>query len=210
VECTNFGLKFIDEIVEDLDFAITLYKDKPGFADKLLTEMAALDKKADGAAFMLSFLKTKGNNFANVVQSFEDFYLSGAKFEADIKIKDPVTNEIILLEFKSWSKTTWDGLGSGSSFTQLKGYITSGNKLEYYFNKLKLIKDGVPDGLKFVQQKFQTVFKNNASEFYDLNPTFAKSFKLSDGVTFVSNKTDFIQLTNTTDFWKQLDFIKGQ
>jgi hypothetical protein len=63
------------------------------------------------------------------------------------------------------------------------------------------------DKLKFVKEQFQRVFKANAGDFYDLNPTFAKSFKLPNG-SLVANKDQFIDLTRTGNFWEQLNFVK--
>ncbi|MFK7061449.1 hypothetical protein V3Q90_15125 [Flavobacterium oreochromis] len=83
----NKGIKYIDEIIDDLDFAITHYGNNPdNNFSKLLTEMASLGNKADGGAFMLQYLKEKGVSFASKVKEFENFYLEGANFEADIKI----------------------------------------------------------------------------------------------------------------------------
>ncbi|MBP1225395.1 fibronectin type III domain-containing protein [Flavobacterium sp. 1355] len=168
---TNEGLKHLDEIIDDLDFAITNYKDKNGF-DKLLTEMAAHSNKADGGAFMLQYLKNKGAKFASKVQEFESFYLSGERFEADIKLFDGVTK---LVEFKSFAKSSWEAFGGTSSLNQLKGYIKSGEVFEYVANKTKLLNDGVADPLKFVKEQFQRVFKKDDyamfEEFWN-NPTW--------------------------------------
>jgi hypothetical protein len=68
---------------------------------------------------------------------------------------------------------------------------------------LKSVAD--PDG--FVKSEFQKVFKENASNIYDLNEEFAKSFKLPNGKK-VGSKTEFIQLTETDIFAEQLTFIK--
>lgn len=168
---TNEGLKHLDEIIDDLDFAITNYKDKNGF-EKLLTEMAAHRNKADGGAFMLQYLKSKGAKFANKVQEFESFYLSGERFEADIKLIDGVTK---LIEFKSFAKSSWEAFGGTSSLNQLKGYIKSGEVFGYIANKTKLLNDGVADPLKFVKEQFQRVFKKDDyimfEEFWN-NPTW--------------------------------------
>lgn len=200
---TNEGLKHLDEIIDDLDFAITNYKDKNGF-DKLLTEMAAHRNKADGGAFMLQYIKNKGTSFANKVQEFESFYLSGERFEADIKLFDGATK---LMEFKSFAKNSWEAFGGTSSLNQLKGYIKSGEVFEYVANKTKLLNDGVTDPAKFVKQQFQRVFKKNSGDIYDANELFAKQFKLPNG-NYVRNKNEFLQLVDTEDFWKQLNFIK--
>ncbi len=64
---TNKGIKYVDEIIGDLDYAITHYADKQGF-DKLVTEMAAQATKADGGAFLLQVLKSKGDDFIHKVQ----------------------------------------------------------------------------------------------------------------------------------------------
>jgi len=159
---TNAGIKHLDEIIDDLDFAITNFKDKKGF-DKLLTEMAAHSNKADGGAFMLQYLKSKGAGFANNVQEFESFYLSGERFEADIKLFDGVTK---LIEFKSFAKSSWEAFGGTSSLNQLKGYMKSGEVFEYVANKTKLLNDGVADPAKFVKEQFQRVFKKNAEDFF--------------------------------------------
>ena len=59
------------------------------------------------------------------------------------------------------------------------------------------------------KEKFRanTAWRTNEFGFYDLNQNFAQSFKNSDG-SFVTTKPQFIQLTNSVDFWKQLDFVK--
>ncbi|MDR0865389.1 MAG: hypothetical protein LBO74_10735 [Candidatus Symbiothrix sp.] len=207
---SNAGLKYFDEVLDDLDFAITNYSKTPGF-DKLLTEMAAHANKADGGAFALQYLRSQGTGFASKVQEFESFYLSGARFEADIKIKDGVEK---LLELKSWSKSTWETFGSGSSLEQLKGYIESYKKdknlFEYIANKTKLVNDGVADPIGFVKGKFQNAFKNNAKELFEKNP------RLFEKITYNGNKIDIddyqelIEYCNKSDFYNSslFNFIK--
>ncbi len=151
----NAGLRYVDEIIADLDLALTKFKTTEGF-DKLLTEMAASGEKADGGAFLLQVLQTRGDNFTSQVQSFEKFYLSGERFEADIQLTSGK-----LIEFKSWGKDTWYNLNRGSSFEQLKAYFKSGNDFDYVSNKAKLTGAGVSDPLKYVQERFQSVFKQN-------------------------------------------------
>ena len=153
----NKGIKYIDEIIDDLDFAITHYGNKPeNNFGKLLTEMASLGNKADGGAFMLQYLKEQGAGFASKVKEFENFYLDGANFEADIKMLDGT-----LKEFKSYAKNSWESFGGTSSLNQLKGYIKSGQPFEYIANKTKLINDGVADPNTFVKEQFQRVFKKD-------------------------------------------------
>ncbi|KFF17761.1 fibronectin type III domain-containing protein [Flavobacterium hydatis] len=177
---TNKGIKHLDEIIDDLDFAITNYKDKNGFS-KLLTEMAAHSNKADGGAFMLQYLKDKGATFANKVQEFESFYLSGERFEADIKLFDGVTK---LIEFKSFAKSSWESFGGTSSLNQLKGYIKSGELFQYIGNKTKLLNDGVADPEKFVKEQFQRVFKKDDyalfEEFWNSSTWKDKLWKSSE------------------------------
>lgn len=164
--------------------------------------MSAHKNKADGGAFMLQYLKQQGPDFANKVDQFENFYLDGANFEADIKMLNGT-----LKEFKSYGKGSWESFGGTSSLNQLKGYIQSGETFEYIANKTKLMNDGVADPSKFVKEQFQRVFKKDASAIYDTNETFAKKFKLPNG-SFVKTKNEFIQLVSIDDFWKQINFIR--
>ena len=105
---------------------------------------------------MLSYLNSKGATFAESIEKFEFVYLANGGFKADVKLIGGT-----LLEFKSWGKVAWGFLGTGDHLLQLKAYIKSGNKFEYVVNKIRLIKDNVPDALKFVKEKFQMVFKDN-------------------------------------------------
>jgi len=175
----NFGIKYIYEIVDDLSFAIKNYGNNPSNNfGKLLTEMASSGNKADGGAFILQYLKNKGETFASQVDQFENFYLDGANFEADIKM----LGEGSLKEFKSFAKDSWKGFGSNGSsgLKQLQGYIKSGKPFEYLANKTKLINDGVTDPLTFVKQQFQRVFKNNSGELFNTNPSLFKDFNIPD------------------------------
>ena len=150
------------EIITDLEYAITNFKKTPGF-DKLITEMAASAEKADGGSFLIQVLKAKGDEFVGNIREFESFYLSGARFEADIAL-----NSGKLMEFKSFAKSTWQNFGDESSLNQLKAYLRSGNKFEYIANKTKLLNDGITDPLKFTKQQFQRVFKNNVEEIFNI------------------------------------------
>lgn len=106
-----------------------------------------------------------------------------------------------------FAKSSWEAFGGTSSLNQLKGYIKSGEVFEYVANKTKLLNDGVTDPGKFVKEQFQRVFKKNSADIYDANEVFAKQFKLPNG-NYVRNKNEFLQLVETEDFWKQLNFIK--
>lgn len=128
------SMKYMHEIFDDLDYAIANYSQTKGF-DKLITEMAAHHNKADGGAFVVSYLHKQGNSFVSKVESFEDFYLSGNRFEADIKLFEG--GKIKLLEFKSFSESTWKTFGDVSNLNQLKAYIKSGESFEYVANKTK-------------------------------------------------------------------------
>lgn len=185
----NAGIKHFDEILEDINFAISRYKDKSGF-DKLITEMTAHKHKADGGAFMLQVLKSKGDDFVNKVQEFESFYLSGTRFEADIKLVD--NGKVILQEFKSYAKDSWNSLG----INQLKGYLKSTEYFEYIGNRTKLINDGVPNPSQFVKEKLQTIFKkdnyNIYNEIIQESPDAFKRFG-------INTKGQFIQKVNNLD-----------
>lgn len=200
----NFGIKYFDEIVDDLNYAIKKFKNKPESKfDKLITEMTAHKHKADGGAFMLQVLKNKGDDFIDKIQEFESFYLSGRRLEADIKLIDQGT--IVLQEFKSYAKNSWNNLG----LDQLKGYLKSGNKFEYIANKTKLLNDNVSDPKKFLKDKFQTIFKNdNYKIFEDIwENSFMKNKLDLNGLSKTDAKEVFIELVDELDD-DLFDFIK--
>lgn len=90
---------------------------------------------------------------------------------------------------------------------QLKNYIKEGN-FEYIFNKQKLIRDKVADPDAFVRGKFQKVFRENAEELFEQNPSFFKQFKRSNNEN-VGNFKYFEELINDDAFLNQLsNFIK--
>lgn len=191
----NNGLKFINEILDDLSYSVSNFYTTDGF-DKLLKEMAASSEKADGGAFLLQVIKSRGDDFAQQIEGFEKFYLSGARFEADIKLHSGK-----LIEFKSWSKETWYNLGKESSLEQLKAYFKSGNEFEYVGNLKKLENASIASPNKYVRERFQSVLKqNNYSIFEDIwtNKYFIKKLGLED-LSKADAREVFIEMVDSID-----------
>ena len=182
-------MKYMDEYIEDLDFAITAFGNNPekNFI-KLINEMAGSFKKADGGSFMLHVLKSKGTGFASQVAKFEDIYLAEELFEADIKLLSNGNES--LWEFKSFIPESWNIFTGGN---QLKAYIRSGKSFEYLANKTKLINGNIGNPLEFVKQQFQRIFKTNNYKLYDDIVSEAPNAFIQFGI---SNKGDFVQKVN--------------
>ncbi len=91
-----------------------------------------------------------------------DLYFEAANFDGSIVKKS--------IEMKNW-KTARSI--TGSTFSQFKGYIASGNKFEYYFS------DGLQNNMT---NMFQNLFKNSnkASQLFEANPSFFINLGISD------------------------------
>ncbi len=110
--------------------------------------------------------------------------LDEANFTADVKLIDGG-----FLEYKSWKKGTFSLLNDNQAKNQLENYIKSGD-FEYVIDKQKLLKDGVLEPQKFVTEKFQKVFKENASKW----------FKLETKGGIVKSKETLIKMFGTDNF----------
>jgi hypothetical protein len=170
---SNAGIPTIDVIIENMDWALTKFKDKKVDIKKLFTEMATQGGynpyKADGGAFILNVLRTKSDAYLNSITSFEARYLSGASFEADIRRVESST--VYLEEYKSYTSGSWYNFTtSKSAIKQLGAYLESGEQFSYFANVTKL--DKVTNPLEFVQKRFQTFFANptNATLLFNKNP----------------------------------------
>ncbi|WP_135836055.1 hypothetical protein [Empedobacter tilapiae] len=168
VRCTtctsgsNKGLPPMHVIIDDLDWALITFKDKPDVI-KVLTEMSASGPKADGGAFMLNTLRNKPKEFINSIEGFEIKYLPDRQFEADIK--RAINGRTHLGEYKSYKKTTWENFPNNTgSVDQLMGYLKSGEDFSYTANIMKLADADNPT--RFVKEQFQKVFKKNVNEIF--------------------------------------------
>jgi hypothetical protein len=134
-------------------------------------------------------------------------------FELKAKIVDEANfmSDIVLksgkkMEYKSWKQSSFKRLLNGDQAkNQLKAYIQHGD-FEYVVDAKKLLNDGVLDPGKFVKGEFQKVFKDNAKELFEQNPSFFKQFKGIDGKT-IENLPAFEKLVKDESFVKQLSNI---
>ena len=162
-------------------------------------------QKYYGEKFIFEHISRQSDDFIEKIIEFEAKYADDlGNYTADLVLRGNRK-----LEYKSWSESFTKNYLKGKQATdQLKHYIKDGN-FEYIFNKQKLLKS-VADPDKFVKGEFQKVFRENAEELFNQNPTFFKQMNKVGGGK-IETVSQFRQLINDNSFIDQLStFIKIQ
>ncbi|MDR2038615.1 MAG: hypothetical protein LBQ60_11895, partial [Bacteroidales bacterium] len=189
----------MEDIIDNLNDAISKYADLPGFAvpatgstETFLKEMAESGKKAKGGSFTLDLLKNRFNElsengrytlirFEGTIPDIETGHKLDLYFET-------LMGESKSVEIKNWSTARMVGE------EQFLAYIKSGKQFEYYFN-------GTTTEMKTV---FQNHFRNKVYEWLNpLNPEINNFKKIFD----VNNLAEFELLAENLNS-KMYNFIK--
>ena len=129
------GLRYIDEVLDDLDGFAKEFKNTPGY-DDFLREMGEQGKKATGSSWTLEALVRNRSKYfdGEVVDGFEIQHVPGKDFAADVITK--VGNVTHYKEFKNWGSSQL-GRSESSFVKQLTGtmsVIDDLGQMQFIFN----------------------------------------------------------------------------
>ena len=124
--CDNVGtdgLRYIDEVLEDLSAFAKEFKNVTGY-DDFLREMGEQATKATGGSWTLEALMRNRSKYFNgeTITGFEVKHVPGRDFAADV-----VTGGEKFYEFKSWSSNL---LGQSNMIDQMVGTMSVINNLD--------------------------------------------------------------------------------
>lgn len=134
--CENPGkkdLRYVDEVLDDLDGFAKEFKDTPGY-DDFLREMGEQGTKATGGSWTLDALMRSGSKYFNeeTITGFEVNHVPGKKFAADV-VTD-VGGVPHYKEFKNWSSNL---MGQSNMIDQMTGtmsVIKNLDEMKFIFN----------------------------------------------------------------------------
>ena len=154
--CDNVGrvgLRYIDEVLDDLDGFAKDFKNTPGY-DDFLREMGEQGKKATGGSWTLEALMKNRSKYLNgeTITGFEVKHFPGRKFAADV-VTD-VGGVPHYKEFKSWSSNL---MGQSNMIDQMTGTMSVINNLD----EMKFIFN--PSRWKPTASQFKTALQGKKS-----------------------------------------------
>ncbi|WP_205513247.1 hypothetical protein [Longitalea arenae] len=204
VSGVNKGIPALNVIIDDMDWALTAFKNKNVDIQKVFTEMATQGglnyTKADGGAYMLNVLKTNAAQDADYISSitkFEYQYLDDGSFEADVF--RTVGDQTHLSEFKSYTSTSWEGFSyADKNVRQFAAYIKSNQKFEYFANVAKLSE--VPNPAELVKNQFLKIFKDNAKVVFDPASPLFKNITYNGKTINITTYKQLENLAGNADF----------
>ncbi len=182
----------------------------PGFARFITGEATSSgDLKQDGAYFLMKDLSA--TTYSSSVQSFEGTISSKlpgfpSAYQCADCSYDVEEAGNVLVDYKSVG-CSWSLAGKKEQqFRQYLQYWSNATGQErsfrYIFNAEKMT-------LQQAKQKFVALFNTNPSLYYNINPTFFNRILLSDGITPLSNSTQFEIELRKSNFWQNaiFDFV---
>ena len=210
----NIGIPTLDGIIDDMDWALTSFKNTNVNINSVFTEMATQGGlnvyKADGGAFMLNVIRKNAALDADYVKSIERFEYrflgDDGNFEADIY--RTVDDEMHLSEFKSLGESRWYAFSTDDqSVNQFMAYFTKKEKFEYFANASKL--GGRDKAYELVRKQFLKLFKDKSSELFRINPSFFKNITFQGKQLEIIEYGDLVEYLNNADFYKSslFDFV---
>lgn len=210
----NKGIPTLDVIIDDMDWALTNFKNTNVDIKKLFTEMATQKGlnvyKADGGAYMLSVIRTNAAQDAGYLKSITQFeykFLANGNFEADLF--RTVGGKTHLTEFKSYTSGSWEAFSnSQQNISQLAAYVNGLQEFEYVANVSKL--SNVTNPKEFVGKQFMKIFNQNAKETFNPANIIFKDIMYNGKTINITTYQDLIYYTGKPDFVNSsfLNFIK--
>lgn len=152
------GLRYIDEVLDDLDGFAKDFKGTSGY-DNFLREMGEQGTKATGGSWTLEALMRNRSKYFNgeTITGFEVKHVPGREFAADV---ETIQGRFAKYkEFKSWSSNL---MGSSNMVDQMAGTMSTITRLEdmqFIFN---------PSRWKPTAAQFKTALQGKASLFDEL------------------------------------------
>ena len=206
--CGNAGDALVgnlDNVLDDFHKVVTERAVGPigGFVQGFDDFMAEAGEQASKAKAAALTLKKMSNNWDELTEggayTFKRFEGDIPDIETghqlDLYFEKVVGNDVIRksVEMKNWTQVQSI---SGSTYSQFKAYISSGNKFDYYFS------DGLQDGMK---NSFQNAFKDSAkaTELFNSNPSFFQNLSPD-----ISEVQDLIDLANDGDLIDLINWVK--
>ena len=127
------GLRYIDEVLEDLGGFATEFKKTPGY-DDFLREMGEQGTKATGGSWTLEALMRNRSKYfsGETITGFEVKHVPGRDFAADVRTK--VGSVLSFKEFKNWSSNL---MGQSNMIEQMTGtmsVIDELDQMKFIFN----------------------------------------------------------------------------
>ena len=147
------GLRYIDEVLDDLDGFAKDFKNTPGY-DDFLREMGEQGTKATGGSWTLDALMRNRSKYFNgeTITGFEVKHVPGREFAADV-VTD-VGGVPHYKEFKSWSSNL---MGQSNMVDQMTGTMSVINNLD----EMKFIFN--PSRWKPTASQFKTALQGKKS-----------------------------------------------
>ncbi len=152
------GLRYIDEVLDDLDGFAKDFKGTSGY-DDFLREMGEQGTKATGGSWTLEALMRNRSKYFNgeTITGFEVKHVPGRDFAADVVTN--VSGVPHYKEFKSWSSNL---MGQSSMIDQMTGTMSVINKLD----EMKFIFN--PSRRTPTASQFKTALQGKSSLLDDL------------------------------------------